>query len=68
MKNLILAAATLLLSSSVYTQDLEAVRKSDTLYVYFDAGKGQEKFYNLTKAGPDLQNPLYYFFIGDKGT
>lgn len=37
-------------------------QKKEEIYVYFDHGKGQEKFYQLTKNGLDKEMPNYYIF------
>jgi hypothetical protein len=37
-------------------------QKKDEIYVYFDNGKGQERFFQSTKDGLDREKPIYYIF------
>ncbi len=37
-------------------------QKKDEIYVYFDNGKGQERFFQSTKDGLDREKPSYYIF------
>jgi hypothetical protein len=37
-------------------------QKKDEIYVYFDNGKGQERFCQSTKDGLDREKPSYYIF------
>ena len=37
-------------------------QKKEEIYVYFNHGKGQERFFQSTKNGLDKERPVYYIF------
>ncbi|MDI1254906.1 MAG: hypothetical protein PSV16_02305 [Flavobacterium sp.] len=49
----------------LYAQKANSVKTYDTLYIYFNHGKGQEKFQEHIKSSDNKSNDAYYIYFNE---
>ena len=53
-------------ANSFFAQSVEQIKKSDTLYVFFDQGKSQERFSQTNIKGAKTGDLYYFYFKENK--